>query len=241
LPDDFMSFLPAQECLAVDLARRLTSEDVLDRMIQLFAQRGTPDYTRSDNGTEFTANTAREWLSRLGVKILYAEPGSPWENGYPVWLNGKLWDELLNVETFDTLLEAKVLLARWRRHYNTVRPHSSLAYRPPALEAIQPWAPSTSLELAPQVGASSPTAAPLRGGPRMLRVCRVGSRVRVLSIVLVAVMAGLTSVLAATEVPQTIPADTTWTASGTPTICGSEFCLEHAPYDFTEEDEFGPR
>jgi len=75
----------------------------------------------------------------------------------------------------------------------------------------------------------------------MLRVCRVGSRVRVLSIVLVAVMPGLASVLAATEVTQNITADTTWTASGRPTIRGSEFCLEHAPYDFTEDDGFRPR
>jgi transposase InsO family protein len=66
------------------------------------------------------------------------EPDSPWENGCLESFNGKLRDELLNVEIFDTLLEMKVLVERWRTHYNTVRPHSSLGYRPPAPEAIQP-------------------------------------------------------------------------------------------------------
>ena len=80
------------------------------------------------------------WLSRVGVKTLYIEPGSPWENGYVESFNGKLRDELLNGELFDTLLEAKVLVERWRRHYNAVRPHSSLGYRPPAPETVLPWA-----------------------------------------------------------------------------------------------------
>ena len=103
----------------------------------LFITRGVPDYIRSDNGSEFTATTARDWLSRLDVKTLFIEPVSPWENGYNESFSGKLRDELLNVEIFDTLLEAKVLIERWRCHYNTVRPHSSLGYRPPAPEAIQ--------------------------------------------------------------------------------------------------------
>jgi transposase InsO family protein len=72
------------------------------------------------------------------VKTLFIEPGSPWENGYVESFNGKLRDELLNREIFDTLLEAKVLIERWRRAYNTVRPHSSLGYQPPTPEAIQP-------------------------------------------------------------------------------------------------------
>ena len=83
---------------------------------------------------------------RVGVKTLYIEPGSPWENGYIESFNGKLRDELLNGETFDTVLEAQVLVENWRRHYNAVRPHSSLGYRPPAPEAVQRW-PSGSAAL----------------------------------------------------------------------------------------------
>jgi putative transposase len=94
-------------------------------------------YLRSDNGSKFTATKVREWLSRVGVKTLFIEPGSPWENGYVESFNGTLRDELLAREQFDTLLEAKVLIERWRRHYNAVRPHSSLGYRAPALGQAQ--------------------------------------------------------------------------------------------------------
>ena len=125
-----------RECLAIDVARRLTSEDVLERLSDLFIQRGTPDYIRSDNGPEFTAHRVRDWLEIVGVKTLFIEPISPWENGFIESFNGKLRDELLNREIFDTLLEAKVLIERWRVHYNTVRLHSSLGYRPPAPEAV---------------------------------------------------------------------------------------------------------
>ena len=125
-----------RECLSIDVARRLTSDDVLERLTDLFVRRGTPQYIRSDNGSEFTAAAVRGWLAKVGVKTLYIEPGSPWENGYVESFNGKLRDELLNAEVFDTVLEAKVLIERWRVRYNTVRPHSSLGYRPPAPEAI---------------------------------------------------------------------------------------------------------
>ena len=97
-----------------------------------------PDHIRSDNGSEFTAIAVRTWLGRVGVKTLYIEPGSPWENGYNESFNGKLRDELLNMEIFYTLKEAKVLIERWRQHYNTVRPHSSPGYRPPASQTILP-------------------------------------------------------------------------------------------------------
>jgi putative transposase len=138
----------SRECLAIDVARKLTSEDVLERLTDLFIRRGVPDYIRSDNGAEFTAHAVRDWLARVGVRTLYIEPGSPWENGYIESFNGKLQDELLEREIFDTLLEAKVLIERWRREYNTIRPHSSLGYRPPAPEAIQLWsAASATLQL----------------------------------------------------------------------------------------------
>ena len=120
------------------MARKLKSDDVLERLSDLFIRRGVPKYIRSDNGPEFTANTVREWLNHVGVKTLFIEPGSPWENGYIESFNGKLRDELLDREIFDTLLEAKVLIERWRVEYNTVRPHSSLGYRAPAPETMLP-------------------------------------------------------------------------------------------------------
>jgi transposase InsO family protein len=133
----------SRECLAIEVARRLDSDDVLEVLTRLFVQRGTPKYLRSDNGAEFTATAVRDWLRRIGVETLYIEPGSPWENGYIESFNGKLRDELLNGEIFDTLLEAQVLIKRWRLEYNTLRPHSSLGYRPPAPETIQPWPPDS--------------------------------------------------------------------------------------------------
>jgi transposase InsO family protein len=125
-----------RECLAIDVERRLDSEDVLERLEALFVSRGTPEYIRSDNGAEFTAKAVREWLGRVGVKTLFIAPGSPWENGYIESFNGKLRDELLDREIFYTLGEAKVLIERWRQEYNMFRPHSALGYRPPAPEAL---------------------------------------------------------------------------------------------------------
>jgi len=121
-----------RQCLAIVVARRLRSDDVLHCLTELFIDHGPPDHIRSDNGSEFTAKAVRSWLARIGVKTLFIEPGSPWENGYNESFNSKLRDELLNGEIFYTLPEAKVLIERWRQHYNTVRPHSSLGYRPPA-------------------------------------------------------------------------------------------------------------
>jgi len=127
-----------RECLAILVDRRITSEDVIDQMFQLIIFRGIPEHIRSDNGSEFTAKAVRGWLNRLGIRTLFIEPGSPWENGYIESFNGKLRDELLNREIFMTLTEAKVLIEQWRQEYNQVRPHSSLGYRPPAPEARIP-------------------------------------------------------------------------------------------------------
>ena len=127
-----------RECLALKVARKLNSQDVLEQLGYLFIYRGLPGFIRSDNGPEFTAKAVRNWLERLGVQTLFIEPGSPWENGYNESFNGKLRDELLNGEIFTTLLEAKVLIENWRKEYNQFRPHSSLGYRPPAPEAIRP-------------------------------------------------------------------------------------------------------
>jgi putative transposase len=134
-----------RECLAIDVARKLTSDDVLERLSWLMATRGVPKHIRSDNGPEFTATVVREWLGKIGVKTLFIEPGSPWENGYVESFNGKLSDELLDREIFYSLQEAKVLIEMWRKHYNQVRPHSSLGYRSPAPETIAAGPPSATL------------------------------------------------------------------------------------------------
>lgn len=128
----------SRECMAIEVARQLDSYDVLETLAELFIFRGIPEYIRSDNGSEFIAKTIRDWLDRCNIQTLYIEPGSPWENGYIESFNGKLRDELLNREVFDTLFEAKVLIERWKNEYNTIRPHSSLGYRPPAPETIEP-------------------------------------------------------------------------------------------------------
>jgi len=132
------------ECLAIRINRKLKAIDVIDVLSDLFILRGIPGHIRSDNGPEFVAKAVRDWITAVGAKTAYIMPGSPWENGYCESFNSKLRDELLNGEIFYTLEEARVIIERWRRHYNTVRPHSSLGYKPPAPEALQwpasqPW------------------------------------------------------------------------------------------------------
>lgn len=128
----------SRKSLLMYVARKIRAIDVLECLAELFIIHGTPDYIRSDNGPEFVAEILRGWLQRLGVKTLFIEPGSPWENGYIESFNGKLRYELLDGEIFDTILEARVVTETWRREYNTIRPHSSLGYRPPAPEAYEP-------------------------------------------------------------------------------------------------------
>jgi len=136
-----------RECLSITVARRITAQDVIYQLGELFLERGIPEHIRSDNGPEFTARAIRQWLRDLGVKTLYIEPGSPWENGYIESFNGKLRDELLSREIFTTLFEAQVLIENWRKDYNQIRPHSALGYRPPAPEAILLGYGSISLTL----------------------------------------------------------------------------------------------
>ena len=135
-----------RECLAIRVARRINGMGVIEAMADAMIVHGVPEYIRSDNGPEMTAKIVRKWLASVGAKTLYIEPGSPWENGYCESFNGKLRDELLNGEIFYSLKEAKIVIARWRKHYNTIRPHSSLGYRPPAPQASNPSA--TPLEQA---------------------------------------------------------------------------------------------
>lgn len=126
----------SRECLASIPKKHWKHTDVISVLADLFVIKGVPSYIRSDNGTEFTATKLREWLNNLGVNTAYIEPGSPWENGYCESFNSKMRDEFLNREIFDTLLEVEVLTKRWVAEYNTVRPHSSLGYKPPAPQTI---------------------------------------------------------------------------------------------------------
>ena len=127
-----------RECLSIYSGRNFTANDVVEALAKLFVVRGTPQYIRSDNGPEFVAEIVRTWLYNGGVETLFIEPGSPWENGSIESFHGTLRDELLNGEIFDTMCEAKVVTEQWRKHYNTIRPHSSLNYRPPAPETFYP-------------------------------------------------------------------------------------------------------
>ncbi|WP_246658537.1 IS3 family transposase, partial [Mesorhizobium sp. GR13] len=157
----------SRECLAIHVQRQIKSDDILAVLTELFAKHRPPAHIRSDNGAEFTATAVRDWLGRIGVKTLYIEPGSPWENGYCESFNGKLRDELLNGEIFYTLKEAQILIENWRQHYNTIRPHSSIGYVPPAPPAILP--PAATLLYPPprpaNLGDHNRRNSNLAGGP----------------------------------------------------------------------------
>ena len=126
------------ECLAIRVARKLKAIDVIDVLSDLFILRGVPGHIRSDNGPEFVAKAVQEWITAVGAKTAYIAPGSPWENGYVESFNARLRDELLDGEIFYTLREAQIVIESWRRHFNTIRPHESLGYKPPAPEVFVP-------------------------------------------------------------------------------------------------------
>jgi putative transposase len=147
------------ECLAIRAQRQLKAVDVIDVLSDLFILRGVPEYIRSDNGAEFIAKAVQEWIAAVGAKTAYIAPGSPWENGFIESFNARLRDELLNGEIFYSLKEAQVVIESWRRHYNTLRPHGSLGYKPPAPEV---FVPAMSARTAPQPQPASLTALALR-------------------------------------------------------------------------------
>jgi len=125
-----------REALAMVTARRINADATVATLDQLTVARGTaPAYIRCDNGPEFTANALRDWCRCSGAGSSYIEPGAPWENAYVESFNGRVRDELLAVEQFDTLLEAQVIVEDWRIEYNTKRPHSSLGWLAPATYA----------------------------------------------------------------------------------------------------------
>jgi transposase InsO family protein len=122
----------SRECLSIEVERSITAEDVVETLAALFRQRGEPAFIRSDNGPEFIAKAIKRWLEVSGVRTLYIEPGSPWENAYSETFISRFGDELLKREMFVDLLEAKVLIEDYRSHYNHRRPHSALGYLTPA-------------------------------------------------------------------------------------------------------------
>ena len=146
-----------RECLSIRIARKLRSTDVIDVLSDLFILRGVPEHIRSDNGPEFVAKAVQDWITAVGARTAYIAPGSPWENGYIESFNARIRDELLDGEIFYTLAEARVIVESWRRFYNTLRPHGSLGYRPPAPEVFIPQ--SARAAALPQP-ASPPALAP---------------------------------------------------------------------------------
>jgi len=143
-----------RECLAIRVDRRLNSTSVIDVLTDLFILRGVPNHIRSDNGPEFIAKAVQAWIGAVGAKTAYITPGSPWENGYIESFNARMRDELLNGELFYSLKEAQIIIESWRRHYNGIRPHSSLRYKAPAPEVFVPSLPAWP---SPPYG-SAPTA-----------------------------------------------------------------------------------
>ena len=143
------------ESLAIRVERRLNSIDVIDVLSDLFILRGVPGHVRSDNGPEFIAKAVQDWIAAVGAMTAYIMPGSPWENGFIESFNARLRDELLDGEIFYSLAEARIIIESWRRHYNTVRPHGSIGYKPPAPEV---FVPALSARSATQSGPATPPA-----------------------------------------------------------------------------------
>jgi putative transposase len=120
-----------RECLAIDVAGGIRSRRVIEVLTRLVSERGAPRYLRSDNGPEFVSKAILEWLESAAIETALIDPGKPWQNGADESFNGKFRDECLSLEWFRSRREAKVIIETWRRHYNAVRPHSSLGYQTP--------------------------------------------------------------------------------------------------------------
>ena len=149
----------SRESLLVRPERRWSSAKVIEALADVMVMKGVPEHIRSDNGPEFVAKDLRKWLADTGANTLYIEPGSPWENGYCESFNSKLRDEFLNGEIFYSLKEVQVLAERWRVHYNTIRPHSSLGYRsPPPIRQLSRYFKSCvtlTIQLVQKIGHAS--------------------------------------------------------------------------------------
>ena len=120
-----------RECLPIDVAGSIRSRRLIEILGRLISERGIPRYLRSDNGPEFIAKSLSQWVQEQGLQRVLIEPGKPWQNGINESFNGKFRDECLNMEWFRNRTEARIVIEDWRRHYNEVRPHSSLGYMTP--------------------------------------------------------------------------------------------------------------
>jgi transposase InsO family protein len=169
-----------RETHGIAVERSITSEDVIDLLAYLFSVHGEPEFIRSDNGPEFIADAVKRWLASSGVKTLYIEPGSPWENAYSESFNSRFRDELLDRETFTSLTEAQVLVERHRVEHNHERPHSSLGYRTPAEFAAQQLPGLSTLASAPD-GATANVASAPGGAPAFDHTPETGNIMSTLS------------------------------------------------------------
>jgi len=120
-----------RECLAIDVAGGIRSGRVIDVLTQLVSVHGAPRYLPSDNGPEFVAHAILRWLTEAQIETALIDPGKPWQNATDESFNGRLRDEYLSLNWFRNRVDAKVGIEQWRRHYNEVRPHSSLGYLTP--------------------------------------------------------------------------------------------------------------
>ncbi len=126
-----------KEGLAIEVDGRIRSGRVIEVLLRLISERGVPLYLRSDNGPEFVSRALLKWIVAQGIQTALIDPGKPWQNGSTESFNGKFRDECLSLEWFRSRAEAKVVIETWRRHFNEVRPHSSLGYLTPAAFAAR--------------------------------------------------------------------------------------------------------
>ena len=120
-----------RESLAIDVGSSIRSRRVIEQLAKLVSVHGAPRYMRSDNGPEFVATAVLRWLTDEGIETAHIAPGKPWQKGTDESFNGRFRDECLNLEYFRSRAEAVAMIETWRRHYNEVRPHSSLGYLTP--------------------------------------------------------------------------------------------------------------
>jgi putative transposase len=133
-----------RESLAIDVAGTIRSQRVIEVLCRLMSERGMPKVLRSDNGPEFVSKALLRWAVDNNLGLALIDPGKPWQNGTAESFNGKFRDECLSMEWFRSRQEAKVVIETWRKHYNEVRPHSSLANSTPAAFARSMGAESTT-------------------------------------------------------------------------------------------------
>jgi putative transposase len=136
-----------REALAIDVERSIDADGVVRCLERLARQRGAPAYVRFDHGPELIAHAVADWCRFNGTATVFIDPGSPWQNAWIESFNGRLRDELLNGQLFDTLSEAKVLLDDWRIDYNSNRPHSAHGWLTP-VEFVEEWLNRQQLQLA---------------------------------------------------------------------------------------------